>query len=129
MQLEHPTNPLGPCPVEAVRAALPATEDPVWDSFAMRQAKYDAHNATRSIVIAWTDLLLGGKPVVFAPDHAAPILAEAVRACGERIAAQFPGGTIVKLMLAVLLALIVGTASAEPGSSHGGGLGAACAKC
>ena len=102
MQLEHPTNPLGPCPVEAVRAALPVTEDPVWDSFAMRRAKYDAHNATRSIVFAWTDLLLHGKPVVFAPDHAAPILAEAVRACGERIAAQFPGGTIVKLMLAEL---------------------------
>lgn len=29
----------------------------------------------------------------------------------------------VKLMLGFLLALIIGAASAEPGSSHGGGLG------
>ena len=36
---------------------------------------------------------------------------------------------IVKLMLAFLLVVVVGAASAEPGSSHGGGLGAACAKC
>ncbi len=102
MQLDTPTLALGPCPVEAVLAALPATDDPVWDAFAMRQAKYDAHSATRSIAVAWTDLVLGGKPVVFAPDHAAPALAAAVRECGALIAAKFPGGTIVKLMLAEL---------------------------
>jgi hypothetical protein len=102
MRLDSPTVALGICPVEAVLAALPASDDPVWDAFAMRQAKYDAHNATRSIAVAWTDLLLGGKPVVFAPNHAAPALAEAVRECGELIAAQFPGGTIIKLMLAEL---------------------------
>jgi hypothetical protein len=102
MQLEHATNSLGPCPVDAVRAALPPSEDPVWDSFAIRQQRYDAHNATRSIVFTWTDLLLGGKPVILTPEFADQALAEAVRACGAKIAAHFPGGTIVKLMLAEL---------------------------
>lgn len=36
---------------------------------------------------------------------------------------------ILKVMLAVLVALIVGAASAEPGSSHGGGLSAPCSGC
>jgi hypothetical protein len=102
MQLDHSRKQLQSCPVGAIAAAMPDADDPLWDRFALRQNKYDVHAATRSIVTVWCDGFLGEKPLVIEPGYVPVALAEAITQAGSQIAAQYPGGRIVRLMLAAL---------------------------
>lgn len=102
MQLDQPVIHLFSAPVTAIAEAMPEASDPLWDRFGLRQKVFEAHRATRSIVFAWTDMIMTGKPVVMTPDYAHGPLSDAVGDYAERFAACYPGGEIVRLMLAEL---------------------------
>ena len=102
MKLAQPLRHLGTVPVEALRAALPAEDDPVWDRFSMRQRDFPVHRKTRSIAITWTDGWVGDQPLTIEPDYAPAPLAEAAKACASAILTHFPGGKVVRLMLTEL---------------------------
>jgi Aspartyl/Asparaginyl beta-hydroxylase len=102
MQLDHPVIHLFDAPVTSIAAAMPDAADPLWDRFGLRQKVFKAHQATRSIVFTWTDMAIGGKPVVMKPDYSGAALTEAVADYAAQIAARYPDGEIVRLMLAEL---------------------------
>lgn len=102
MQLSHPVIHLFSAPTTAIGAVLPDAADPLWDEFAMRQTIYRAHNATRSIVFAWSDIMVGGRAVVMRPTYAPPDLANAAWDYASRFAAHYDYGEVVRLLLAEL---------------------------
>lgn len=99
MQLDQPITRLFSWPIAEIAAALPASEDPLWDQFALRQKAYPAHNRTRTIAIRWSEQLGDGPPVMFPLDYAPQALTAAVMDCAEAIAAHYPGGRIARVLL------------------------------
>jgi hypothetical protein len=85
-------------PLNALLAAMPGEDDPVWNLYTERQERFDAHRRTRSIRFIWLDALTPGA-VPEAVDGAPLALRDAALACGEAIASHF-GGTILRLLLA-----------------------------
>ncbi|HEX7851104.1 MAG TPA: aspartyl/asparaginyl beta-hydroxylase domain-containing protein [Sphingomonas sp.] len=99
MKLPVPLAPLGAVPIEALRAALPDAEDPVWDQFTLRQ-RMMGHAATRTIAIVWGRIIEGfDTPVIFETETAPEPVRVAAKACGARLAELAGGGTITRLML------------------------------
>ena len=82
--------------------AIADIDDPVWDRFAKRQREYPVHQRTRSIGFIWTDGWVNGKPLTLPLNYAPKPLEAAVRSCCQRILAQYPGGSILRLMLTEL---------------------------
>ena len=102
--MQVPIRTIGPCPVDALAALLPAADDPVWDTFAVRQNRSLVHERTRSIafVIGQPVPGMAGLPEPDRLDYApAPLIAE-VLACADRVLAHFPGGRVQRLMLTEL---------------------------
>jgi hypothetical protein len=99
MKLSVPLAPLGAVPIDAVRAALPDADDPLWDQFTMRQ-KMMGHEATRSIAVVWGRFIEGiDDPVIFEPDYVPEPLRDAAKQCGERLLELAGPGTITRLLL------------------------------
>ena len=101
MRLDTTHRHLFPWPVDALRAALPDSTDPLWEAHNQRQQHYDVHAATRSLVIVWPKDEHSGSQGAEIQGYAPMPLAAAALACGERIRRHF-GGTIVRLVLAEL---------------------------
>lgn len=99
MKMDVPLAPLGPLPIDRLRAVLPEAEDPIWDQFAMRR-KMPMHAATRTIALVWGDMLPGlADPVIFEPEGLPALLRAAAMECAGELVARLGGGTISRLML------------------------------
>lgn len=102
MKLAAPLVKLFDHPVDDLLAALPPADDSVWDYFSRRQ-KFPMHAATRTIAFAWSEHWEEeGDPVVFLLDYAPAALRAAAEAYAERLAGEFGGGTVTRLVLVEL---------------------------
>ncbi len=102
MKMSVPLKHLCACVLEDIVAQIPDAADPLWGRFSKRQREYAVHQRTRSIGFIWTDGWVNGKPLTLALNYAPKPLQEAVVACGQRILALYPGGSILRLMLTEL---------------------------
>lgn len=103
MRLNAPVRTLFDYPIDEILAELPAELDPVWDLFPFRQERFGVHGATRSIVFKWAVVPAQGPHAVMTSSYAPQRLADAVAACGDRVA-QVYSGEVVSLLLAELRA-------------------------
>jgi len=102
MQLAQPLQHLFAWPIDALLAATPGAEDPVWDAFSARQARFAVHNQTRSINLVWSEGWSGeGEPEVLRLGYAPVGLRDAADDCARAIADHF-GGVVTRLILAEL---------------------------
>ncbi|MET0247516.1 MAG: aspartyl/asparaginyl beta-hydroxylase domain-containing protein [Sphingomonas sp.] len=99
MRLPQAVVPLFSWPLDAILAALPGEEDPLWELWSRRQERFPAHRSTRTIRFIWLESLEPGvAPAIERVDDASPELQAAVLACGEAIAGHH-GGRVARLML------------------------------
>jgi hypothetical protein len=104
MKMAAPLQHLFAYPVDALLASMPDEDDPVWDVFLARQARFAVHNQTRSINIVWSEGWNGeGEPDVLRLDYAPPALRKAAADCARAIADHFDG-VVTRLILAELSA-------------------------
>jgi hypothetical protein len=104
MQLAQPLQHLFAWPVDALLAAMPGEEDPAWDVFSARQARFAVHNHTRSINFIWSEGWNGeGEPDVLRLDYAPVGLRDAADDIARATANHF-GGVVTRLILAELRA-------------------------
>jgi len=97
-----PLEPLFDWPVADIFAALPSEDDPIWGVFNTRQAKFEVHNATRSIVFRWLEELMIADPQPVARlTYPAPVLSDAVNRAVDAIEGHY-GGTAVRALLVEL---------------------------
>ena len=103
MKLAHPLVRLLDCSIDAIAAALPARDDPLWELNTYRQDKHAVHRATRSIILKWIDdkWQPGETAAVQNFLCTAPGLADAVHDCAAKLQVRL-GGKIVRLMLTEL---------------------------
>jgi len=102
MKMAAPLQHLFAYPVDALLAATPGEDDPVWDVFSARQARFAVHDQTRSINLVWSEGWNGeGEPQVLRFDYAPPALREAADDCARAITDHF-GGAVIRLILAEL---------------------------
>ena len=103
MHLPQPLLTLFDYPIDGLLPLLPDADDPMWEVAAFRQARYSAHDATRTIVFEWleNDWRPPAPPIVLKANYAPKPLAQAAYAFAETVRAHRPG-RVVKLMLAAL---------------------------
>lgn len=99
MQMPVPITKLFEFPVDAILAALPDADDPLWDEFAARQNAFRVHSQTRSIPFRWTNPTSSdAHPIVTVPLATPPALAEAVTQFLDRIRDHYAGRVVIAVL-------------------------------
>jgi hypothetical protein len=103
MKLDVPLKELFDCSITQLKAALPSSQDHLWEVAEDRANKYLVHSETRSIVFKWLENSWkpGTQPLVRDFDYAPEALAQPAAAFASKLSAQY-NGKVVKLMLAEL---------------------------
>jgi hypothetical protein len=101
MRMTTPITPLFDYAIDELVAALPGEADPAWDLYRLRQQRFEVHDATRSILFRWTAPHPSGSPAILTSTYPPAPLADAVMACGSRLARAL-SGTATALLLTEL---------------------------
>lgn len=105
MDIDVTLRELGPVDIGPITAAIDQLDEAAWVSNQLRQTEYEVHQQTRSIVLCFTDG--DGWPNIDVTQEAGwDLLAEQAVPIMHKIIADHypPGGSIIRAMLAKLLA-------------------------